>query len=252
MIAFFKNIIEKSRFVVLSFRVRNEREISSGIIEISSVVEMIFRRFTQLFRRFKRESLLQSEGDFSSHTRRNDSFWFAFPATLFLFGISNSVKAQQDSNHLSISELGPILEPDPVQFSFQTPGWYFLLAIIFLLVCFFIIKWFLHYRKNAYRREALKNLSLIETRFNAENDISCLTDVLVLLKLVGMQSFQREKVARLHGTEWLQFLEEKGKETPFQKYSETISAALYNAGEVEKNEVRQIMEITKKWIKTHA
>ena len=114
------------------------------------------------------------------------------------------------------------------------------------------VKWVKKYLKDAYRREALKSLSIIEAGFIKQKEAEYLKDALVLLKLVAIQAFGRENVAQLHGNEWLVFLEEKGKHTPFRLYSSSISAALYNSADVEINLVGKIIELSKRWIRTHA
>ena len=139
-------------------------------------------------------------------------------------------------------DLGPLYEPEAVSFSFQSPGWYFLAGTLLLLAAYFLVKWIRSYLKNAYRREALKNLSTI----------SSLSDTLVLLKIVAIQTFGRESVAPLYGDEWLDFLEEKGKETPFRLYSSSISVALYEHGKMEEKQLEKIIGLSKTWIKTHA
>lgn len=158
----------------------------------------------------------------------------------------------QDSINTDSIALGPLYEPETVQFSFQTPGWYFLAGMLFLLAVFVFYKWLKNYLKNAYRREALKNLAAIEEKYNQQNDSLCLNDVLILLKLVAIKAFGRQNVAQLYGNNWLLFLEEKGKDTPFSKYSSAILSAAYNPGETKNDEVVEIISLTQKWIKTHA
>ena len=179
----------------------------------------------------------------------NTTWSFLF---IFFSGITNSSFAQQDTTNTILSDLEPLLEPDPLPFSFQTPGWYFLAGALFLFVFFIFIKWVRNYVKNAYRREALKNLSVIEAEFKKQKDILCLNDVLILLKLVAIKSYGRQTVAELYGDKWLLFLEEKGNGTPFRKYANTISAMAFNSGEIDKDELVNIIGLTKKWIKTHA
>ena len=117
---------------------------------------------------------------------------------------------------------------------------------------YLFILWARNYVKNAYRREALKNLRAIEAGIGQEKEKESLQDVLVLLKLVAIQTFGREKVAPLSGKDWLGFLEERGKDTPFLKYSAAISASLYRSEEPGKKQVENIMDLSKRWIITHA
>jgi hypothetical protein len=148
----------------------------------------------------------------------------------------------QKTLNLASSDLGPLYEPEAVSFSFQSPGWYILAVLLILLAAYFLVKWIRSYLRNAYRREALKNLSTI----------SSLSDTLALLKIVAIQTFGRESVAPLYGDEWLDFLEEKGRDTPFRKYSSSISRALYEHGKLEGEQLEKIIGLSKIWIKTHA
>ena len=152
------------------------------------------------------------------------------------------MKILQKTLDITFPDLGPLYEPEAVGFSFQSPGWYFLAAILILLAAYFLVKWLRSYLKNTYRREALKNLSTI----------SSLRDTLVLLKIVAIQTFGRERVAPLYGDEWLDFLEEKGRDTPFKKYSPSISEALYENGKLDEKQLEKIIGLSKTWIKTHA
>ena len=149
-------------------------------------------------------------------------------------------------------DIGTLYEPESVRFSFEAPGWYLLLALIVVVTIFSFIKWFKNYQRNSYRREALKNLDIIEKRFGKQNDNQCLNDVMVLLKLVAIKAFGRRSVANLYGNEWLQFLESKGKQTAFTNYENTILNAVYGTNKAGIDETKEIMNLSRKWIKSHA
>ena len=166
--------------------------------------------------------------------------------------LPTTTQSEQDSVKIDLSSLEPLYEPEAVQFSFQTPGWYILLALAIVVILVFLIKWIRQYHRNMYRRDALKNLKTIESQFNSSNDTSNLNDVFVLLKYVAIQKFGRKTVAQSYGENWLNFLEEKGKGTPFRKHAPAVSAILYDSGEVSSAEAKQLVELTRKWIKTNA
>lgn len=149
-------------------------------------------------------------------------------------------------------ELGPLKEPEAFGFSFQAPGWYILGALLLLMVLYYMGSAIRKYLKNTYRREALKNLLIIESGYQQHNQVAYLKDAMILLKLVAMKAFGREMVAQLHGDQWLRFLEDRGKETPFTKYAVPISAALYQSSDVETEQIVTILNLCKGWIKTHA
>ena len=112
-------------------------------------------------------------------------------------------------------DLGPIWEPDPVKFSFETPGWYVVGILIFLTCCYLILRRIRHYRQNAYRREAIKELTQIN-QSNSNNELHLqLSELLVILKMVAFKAYGRKNVATLYGKPWLLFLESKAKNTSF-------------------------------------
>ena len=149
-------------------------------------------------------------------------------------------------------DLGPMYEPDAVRFSFEAPGWYVLGVILLLVATFLFFSWLKRYRKNGYRREALKTITRIEQNFQNQNEVNQLNDTLVLLKLVAMETFGRQQVAQLYGDDWLEFLELKGKNTPFTDYKQHIASTLYEPIAVGLKETKALMELSKQWISTHA
>lgn len=149
-------------------------------------------------------------------------------------------------------DLGPLYEPDAVRFSFETPGWYVLGILLLLVATFLFFSWLNRYRKNAYRREALKNIARIEHHSLNQNEGNQLNDIWVLLKLVAMETFGRQEVAQLYGDEWLEFLESKGKNTPFTHYKQYIAKTLNATISLDPKETRSLIELSKRWINTHA
>jgi len=61
-----------------------------------------------------------------------------------------------------------ILEPEPLPFTFETLGWKILGVLLLIIAVVLFYKWFKNFRKNKYRREAIKKIQLIETE-NSNN-----------------------------------------------------------------------------------
>ena len=159
--------------------------------------------------------------------------------------------AASDSISTKALELGPLMEPAPVEFTFETPGWYVVFTVLVLLTGFAFWKWLQFYRKNAYRRAALKNLETIKIQYAKTNDSQCVNDVAVLLKLVAIHAYGREKVAPLYEESWLTFLESKSKNANFKKYQDTFNEVIYLNKEAPAQAVNELILETKKWISAH-
>lgn len=157
------------------------------------------------------------------------------------------VKTNQEPGQ---SDPGPLIEPDPIRFSFDTPGWYLLGGIILILSCLLLISVIKNYRKNAYRRDAIEKLGQIENK--KEVNYTTLNQVFALLKIVAFQTYGRHEVAAMHGSEWFTFLESKAANVSFNKYEEDIYRAVYKEEKVPETVVIELISQSKKWIQTHA
>ena len=155
---------------------------------------------------------------------------------------------QQDNS--PPEELGNILEPDPLVFTFETIGWKILAIFLFIGAIAILFRKLQLYNKNKYRREAIKKLELAEVE-NASSQ-SKINHLNIILKQVAMISFGREQVAALYGDAWFSFLDSKQKGSAFEKYSNAFKNALYDDIEVDNDTLETISGITKKWINQHA
>ncbi len=170
--------------------------------------------------------------------------------SLSLYGIITVLI--QEATSRAAQDLGPILEPDPIQFSFDTPGWYFI-GILLFLVCFFVAFRFVkNYKENAYRREAIQKLNKVNL-FISPNDLEQqLSTILTILRIVAFQTYGRKEVASLYGKSWLLFLESKAKNTRFTKFEPIISRTIYENERPDSKALNELMNLSKKWIQTHA
>lgn len=140
----------------------------------------------------------------------------------------------------------PLMEPTPVEFTFETIGWTILLWVVILTILAIIMGSIISYRKNKYKRAALKVLGGLST-----NTLEINQQIAAQLKLVAIQSYGRETVAHLSGTDWTAFLQSTSKHTAFQNLDTFLQECLYqNKFDAEKS--KQFLTYSKKWIKTHA
>lgn len=150
----------------------------------------------------------------------------------------------QDSipDNIKNLQLEEIYEPQSVPFTFETMGWKLLGAVIllgFIIASYVFVR---NYIKNAYRREAIKKLTINTT----------VSEVLVVLKMVALQSFGREEVGRLYGKPWLEFLDKTGKDVRFIPLEAEIQNSIYKNIDLDAQVKQQILMNSKKWIKSHA
>ena len=143
-------------------------------------------------------------------------------------------------------DLHGLYEPAPVQFNFETPGWYLLGGIIVFTAIIVTIMSVRKYVKNRYRREALRELDQLT------NAPELFPQLYVILKKTAIYAFGREQVGHLYGKEWLSFLENTGRGVNLANYQEQISRYLYTSEGIEPGEQKIILLNARNWVRTHA
>ena len=135
----------------------------------------------------------------------------------------------------------------------DTIGWKVLFFILFCMIVFAAYKYYLHYKKNKYRREAIQSISEIEA--NKENSVSSLiVQIMFLIKQTALQTYGRNEVASLEGENWLEFLDKKVKGVNFKQYQKVINDAVYLDKYDQTNSFSKddFIRMSKKWINEHA
>jgi hypothetical protein len=151
---------------------------------------------------------------------------------------------QLESQLSGLTDPGSIIEPDPIPFSFQAPGWYFLFALLLIISAILFFNWLKHYRKNTYRRHAIEKINNI-----TDEDLN---ELLIILRLTAIQTFGRKNVAGLYGNEWFAFLDSKVRQPLLSPYEKMIMDFIYKEKAIKSSQFEEISANTKKWIKTHA
>ena len=149
-------------------------------------------------------------------------------------------------------ELGNVMEPEPIAFTFDTLGWKVLLALFVILCVYGLYRLYLKYRHNQYRRDAIAELEHVMSDSQL-SEVAFITKYVFVLKRTALQSYPREQVASLKGDSWLQFLDNKVSDVTFHKYKQEVLDAVYketfNSNNFNKNDFHQM---SLKWIKHHA
>ena len=139
-----------------------------------------------------------------------------------------------------------LMEPEPVPFSMDTPGWQILGIITALLLLYIAFKYYRHYKANAYRRAAIIKVS------QAKNKANPIKEVMFILKQTALSTYPRDKVAALEGDAWLAFLDAALKEGSFINYKAAITAAVYQEEtETVAIDLDAFLKLSINWIQKH-
>ncbi|MCX7546648.1 DUF4381 domain-containing protein [Xanthomarina sp. F1114] len=149
-------------------------------------------------------------------------------------------------------ELGNIMEPDPIAFSFNTIGWKVVFVILGVLILYGIYRLYLKYKHNQYRRDAVAEIKTLKQDPKLP-EMLFITKCVFILKRTALQSYQREKVASLEGDAWLEFLDAEVRGSHFKTYKEDIANAVYKETFNNTNFNKEaFFQMSLKWIKHHA
>lgn len=144
-----------------------------------------------------------------------------------------------NENPTSLDRLHDLVTPPPVPWWPPAPGWAIVLALFALLLLGLLLKVFMHWQANRYRREAL---SLLENTPPA--------GLSALLKRVALTVWPREEVADLTGDRWLRFLDRTAKTNLFVAGTgKTLESAAFDpAADTHAPDLRRAV---REWILKH-
>ncbi len=153
----------------------------------------------------------------------------------------------------SIPAFASYIEPAPVAFTPDAPGWYVvgcLLALALLAVAFFAGR---RYRRNRYRRVALGWLEGEERRLLAAADYPRLVYVAdMLLKRILIRLHKQEEAVSLRGVAWVDYLNRHCPAVAFTPGdAETISALYDSRRTMDRQQAVAFTSRAKRWIRKH-
>ncbi|MFV0365278.1 MAG: DUF4381 domain-containing protein [Mangrovibacterium sp.] len=140
-----------------------------------------------------------------------------------------------------------IIEPNPIQYSFDTLGWHIVFAMAIVLILIIAIITYIRYRKNAYRRNAIKVID------DACEYTGAFPVINLELKKVAISKWNRELVASLQSNEWFGFLNSTMKK-PYTKTDNfpAFTKSIYDPkGDYSTELLNEFSDFAKRWIKTH-
>ena len=110
-----------------------------------------------------------------------------------------------------LSNLHDIVLPVPVSYWPPAPGWWILALAMLAVAVILIVRLVARYRRNAYRRAALRELDAIGPAVDGASAMH----ISAVLKRTALVAFPREQVAGLTGPAWLAFLDRTGHTEAF-------------------------------------
>ena len=158
-----------------------------------------------------------------------------------------SVDMNQTLTDASLDRMHDIIVPDAPGFFPPAPGWYILLLLLLALLFHVTMKAYKRYKAEAYRREALQEL----TAYHEKSRESALA-LLSLAKRTGITAYGREKIAPLLDDAWWDFVEEHSEATIDDVFREGVRSMLYDADfTLTDSMFERLHEVVGVWIKSH-
>jgi len=158
----------------------------------------------------------------------------------------------------NISDLHPVIPPEPVVFTPVTIGWYALAVVLLVALAAFAWSRYKKWLKNKYRRDGIKILhSKIDPILRQPDKRGTgIRELSELLKTIAFQSWPREKIASLSGRAWTTFLTESCSKTNFGEMpGSLLQEAQYlpddKLAKIDDEQIHQLISIAKKWIGGH-
>ncbi len=154
----------------------------------------------------------------------------------------------------ALRTLHDITTPALVSWLPQSWGWAALAIAFGLALLIWLIRSLRRYRRNAYRREALRLLDVAaEDIRNSPISEAGLQEVAELLKRTALSAWPREKVASLSGPDFARFLTQSAPNMDEQALATLLDDLEYRASDpvTPHPDDRQIIETARDWIENH-
>ncbi len=139
----------------------------------------------------------------------------------------------------SLDSLRDIVELSPVSWWPPAPGWWILLALATALVCFAVWRFWRDWRRNAYRRAAIAELSSATSP----------AQIAAILKRTALVAYPRIDVASMTGTQWCDWLAKSSGAPVSSRASQQLISGVFQKEEVAS--LHELSEFATAWIHHH-
>jgi hypothetical protein len=156
----------------------------------------------------------------------------------------------------NLDRLHDLVAPAPVPWWPPAPGWYWVLGAALVVLLALLVRAFIRWQHNRYRREALAELERHETVLeNPDRRAANLLALAELMKRTAITAYSREKVAALTGADWFAFLDRSAQSSSFGAgLGSTWQKAIYDpptAAAFDRAKMRELTAAIRHWIRNH-
>lgn len=144
------------------------------------------------------------------------------------------------SDPADLSNLRDLALPAEVPLWPPAPGWWIVIAAGVASAVILLAMAIARHRRNAYRREALRELAVADSR-----------GISAILKRAALAVWPRERVASLTGPAWLAFLDKTGRTNAFTNGPARQLETLAFGGPVEDEEAAAVRRAARGWLRNH-
>ena len=136
--------------------------------------------------------------------------------------------------------------PAAVPFSFDAPGWWILSALLLFGACLLSWRIFQWFKRNRYRRYGRSELVRLR-------NLGCAEEIPQILRRVAMEGFGRETVVPLTGQNWIEFLNQTGRDAPFDAVTGRLLLDLAYGPPMarDESEKARLFDSAERWILSH-
>ncbi len=147
--------------------------------------------------------------------------------------------------------MAEVVVPEPVSLFPQTIGWGIVALFVLAVLVVLYVQWLREYRRNAYRRQALRELSAVENRWKA-GDGADPSAVAAIVRRAALAAYPRGEVAALYGPSWEAFLRRTAGDTKLvDRDLPLLSQLAYRAAAAEDLEMDRVLVVARRWVEAH-
>lgn len=156
----------------------------------------------------------------------------------------------------SLDRLHDILVPAPVPWWPPAPGWWWLIGFGLVVLSASLLRVFVRWQQNRYRREVLVGLTALEESLvDPTKRAAAMVEVSALLKRAALTAYPREQVASLTGAAWSSFLDRTAAGSSFSSGPGMIlHDSVCDPGStsaLDEITIQEVLAAVRRWIRHH-